>query len=78
LRDNGVECGASGCGERISKPHNAWVGEDPVYGGDVLHDVGMVNLRVLCQQAVHARDADVGADVARQTVKTGAFRPLLV
>ena len=64
LRDRGVERGASGCGEWIPKTRDAWVGENPIDGSDVLHDVGVVNLRVLYQQAVHHRDADAGADVA--------------
>jgi hypothetical protein len=60
------------------RPPDTGIGDDPVDGGDVLHDVGVVNLRVLCQQAVHHRDTDAGADVARKAVEAGAFRPWLV
>jgi hypothetical protein len=75
LRDHGIECGASGGGKRIPELCDGWIGEVSVYGGDVLHDFGVIHLRVRRQQAVHYRDAYAGADVARQTVETGAFRP---
>src|ERR1700730_9695415 len=65
LRDHGVECGASGGCKRIPELCDGWIGEDSVHGGDVLHDFGVVHLRVARQQSVNYRDADTGADVAR-------------
>jgi hypothetical protein len=44
-------------GQRIPELRDDWVGKESVDGCDVLHDVGVIYLRVLCQQAVHHRDA---------------------
>jgi hypothetical protein len=34
----------------------------------VLHDVGMIDLRVARQQSIHYRNANTGANVPRETV----------
>src|SRR6202050_4374259 len=75
LRDHGVESGASGCGERRPELPDAWIVECPVDGCDVLHDVGVIDLRIPCQQAVHHRDAYARTDITRQAVQAGGLRP---
>jgi len=44
----------------------------------MLGDVGVIDLRVAGQQAVHHRDADAGADVARQACRDRRLPPLAV
>jgi hypothetical protein len=68
LRDHGIECGASSGSQGIPELCNRRVVERPVHRRNVLHNVGMIDLRVARQQSVHDRDADAGADVPRETV----------
>jgi hypothetical protein len=65
LRNDGIEGGTSGGGERIPEPPDRWVLEHPVDGCGVQRDPGVVHLRVLSQEAVDHRDTDAGADVPR-------------
>src|SRR4051794_13164999 len=51
--DHGVECGTSGGSERTPKPRYHRILEHPVDGSNVLRNVGVVYLRVRCQQTVH-------------------------
>ena len=50
--------------------------ERPIDRRDRWSDGGVVGLGILHQQAVHDRDADARADIARQAEKAGTFRPL--
>ena len=77
LRDHSVERGTSGGGYRVPELRDHRVLKHSVNGRHVLGNVGVIHLRIRDQQAVHHGDADAGADVARQTVETGAFCPLL-
>ena len=52
-------------GNQIPELYDYQILEQVVDGGDVLRDGGVINLRVLCPQAVHRRDADARADVAQ-------------
>ena len=68
LRDHGVERSTSGGIERVPEAHDHRALERTIYGGNVLHDVGMIDLRVARQQSIHYRNANTGANVPRETV----------
>jgi hypothetical protein len=75
-RDHGVERRTSGCGQGIPELYDRRPLERAVHSGDVLHDLGVIHLRVACQQSVDDRNADAGSDVARQAEEPSAFGPL--
>ena len=53
LRDHGVKCRAPAGSRWIPELCDSWGFEHAVHSGDVLNDIGVVGLRVLCQQAGH-------------------------
>ena len=77
LRDHAVKCGAAGGGEGIPKLCDRRILERAVHCRDVLRDLCVIDLCVAGEQSINDRNADAGADIARETVESGAFSSLL-
>jgi hypothetical protein len=77
LRDHSIECGAAGSRQGIPELCDRRILERAVHCRDVLRDLCVVDLRVAGEQSINDRNADAGADIAREIVEAGAFGSLL-